>query len=308
MKLHLRALCRLCILGSAVCTIGLCQTAHAQLPTFVAGRPGVSQAHVGDMAMTYGEQTALERRLAKAVVVVRAQGDSVHPLAQGTRVFDGAAVAISASALTDVIDPEFVASDDTAKPESNHAHSFFDDSYRRSSSPFADKTPPKRESDAMRQYFLTTADWLTGAKKITVALDKRNYEAKLEYCDDAQNVAILSTQRLPNIEPVSIYDFAANDDILPGVAFLLLQPQSTYQQLTQHVFSLQQSHTYATSNHVARNGYPMFTRQGELVGLSVGPAPTHTQASIVHSGLIDRALHPQKYSRTTIEKIELQEK
>ena len=172
MKLHLRALCRLCILGSAVCTIGLCQTAHAQLPTFVAGRPGVSQAHVGDMAMTYGEQTALERRLAKAVVVVRAQGDSVHPLAQGTRVFDGAAVAISASALTDVIDPEFVASDDTAKPESNHAHSFFDDSYRRSSSPFADKTPPKRESDAMRQYFLTTADWLTGAKKITVALDK----------------------------------------------------------------------------------------------------------------------------------------
>lgn len=308
MKIHLYGVCMVSAVGIMLSSLGVLQPARAQLPTPTTQRPGVSQAQVGDMVMTYGEQTALERRLAKAVVVVRAEYGKQHSLALDARVFDGAAAAIHASALAEVVEIAFASESVGKAPVQDSAHSFFDDSYRRASSPFADKSPEEREPQAKRQYFLTTADWLTGARNITIARDKKDYPAKLEYRDDAQNVAVLSTTPLPGIESVSIYDFDAHEAILPGVAFLLLQPQTLYQRMTQHVFSLMQSHVYATSNHAARNGYPMFTRQGELVGLSVGPTPAHTQAYIVHAGLIDRALHPKKYSRTKIEKIELQER
>lgn len=278
---------------------------YADLPSPAAGKPGIGQTNVGDLAMSFGEQKALEQKLARSVVAVYAESAQNHPPARGKRVFDGAAAAVFASDVADIAKPEFVPSDD--KTDNARSNSFFDGSYRRVSSPFAQEDAKPGHKQAKRQYYLTTADWLTGAQKVTVSAGRRELAARIEYRDDAQNVAVLSTERDPAIESAAIYDFEGNGNVLPGAAFLLLQPDSVYRRMTAHALSLTQHHAYATSNHAARNGYPMFARNGELVGLSVGPVPTHTQAYIVHAGLIDRALHPQKYDRTAKETIELRE-
>ncbi len=293
-----RAVLSACLmLGSA--------SVYADLPAPVAGKPGIGQTKVGDLALSFGEQKALEQKLARSVVAVYAESAQNHLPVRGKRTFDGAAAAVFASDVADIATPEFEPCED--KTDDARSSSFFDGSYRRASSPFAQNDAKPGHKQAKRQYYLTTADWLTGAQRVTVSAGRREIEARIEYRDDAQNVAVLSTERDPAIEPAAIYDFEGNNNALPGAAFLLLQPNSAYRRMTAHALALTQHHAYATSNHAARNGYPMFARNGELVGLSVGPVPTHTQAYIVHAGLIDRALHPKKYDRSATETIELRE-
>lgn len=287
-----------------------CALAHADLPSPVSGQPAIEQTRASDLVLTDKERRSLESRLAQSVVVIKAEQPQNHQLAMNGIRFDGAGVAVSASSVSEVLALESTENLDVRKDVEENANSlrsstFFDETHRRVSSPFAARSAPTREIVSTRQYYLTTADWLTGAAKVGIEIKGRVYAAQMEYRDDAQNVAILSTSPISGVKSASIYDFDAHGKTLPGVIYLLLNPGSSYQSMTQHTLSLGAFHEYATTNHTARNGYPIFSKEGEIVGLTVGPVPTHTQAYVVHAGLLDRALHPRKYDRTTIEEIEL---
>ena len=178
---------------------------------------------------------------------------------------------------------------------------FFDSGLEYASSPFHKPPVPQKEMTTRRQYFLTTADWLTMSQSFEIVVDHRRIKARLDYRNDAENVALLSIERQKGIISVDVYPEA---DRIPGVVYVVLNPDSIYERMTQHVLNITENNRYGTANMQARNGYPLFDEMGRLVGLSVGPEPAHRFTRVVHPRLLDIALHPSKYSMERIVNID----
>lgn len=281
------------------------------IPTAQAQTPGggtQTVLHADDLTLSMSAHGKLQKRLEKAVFIVHASQTPSHPYDGNGLAFDGAAAAVQPDALQDILPPE--AFQKLPQPGDSHPDtdvpptSFFGRGLESVSSPFASRPTAKENVSASRQYYLTTADWLTGSTSFTVRIANTDVVAQLDYRDDAQNVAVLSTAPHPKVDGVAILPFDPEAPI-PAHAYLMLSPNTPYESLTQHVLHVDTAHLYGMSNHTARNGYPMFTLDGRLMGLSVGPTETRTKSFIIHPGILDRALHPQKYRRITEEKPDL---
>lgn len=281
-----------------------CTSAYGQLPTPESRRIGSAAVTAQDLSLTLQGRQALQTRLRHAVVMVTARMPKQHDLALSGRIFDGAAVAIQASYVADVLGERFEESSE--KPQTNQArtNSIFNTESARATSPFADRRPKAAPRAAKVQYYLTTADWLTLAESLDMTIDGKTVAARVVHRDESQNVCILSTARQSFIEPVEVMDAIPENATLPALVYLLLSPGTRHESLTQHVLTVSDENAYGLSNHTARNGYALFDARGILVGLSVGPAPTHTQSTIVHPGLFERALHPERYRRIQKEVID----
>ena len=114
-------------------------------------------------------------------------------------------------------------------------------------------------------------------------------------------MALLSIERTVEVQSVELYP---ETNIIPGIVYVVLNPDSMYERMTQHVLSVTEENRYGTANMQARNGYPLFDEMGRLVGLAVGPEPSHRSTRVVHPKLLDMALHPSKYSNEQIEEID----
>ena len=257
----------------------------------------------GELDVSYTAREQLQRKLEKSVFQVYARQPKAHPLAESAPEFDGAAVAVETRVVKNVVTHEAF-QEATPTPETGNPYSVFDRGLDRASSPFAHKQNDETPLTSSKQYYLTTADWMTNAERIDIQIGDKKYHAQLEFRDDAQNVVILSTPAMTNVKGVPLYN---PDEPMPALVFVLLNPGSPYESLTQHTLSVSQMHRYATANMTARNGYPLFTVRGELAGLCVGPAPAQTLAYVVHPGVLDRALNPKKYDRTSLENVDLTE-
>ena len=282
-------------------------TAYGQLPSPESRRVGATAVTAQDLSLTVQARQALQARLHHAVVSAVARMPKQHDLATSGRVFDGAAVAIQASYVAEVLGERFeeaTENQQTNQTSQPRTSSIFQADLARASSPFADRNPKTAPRVANVQYYLTTADWLTLAESITLTIDGKTVEARVVHRDDSQNICILSTARQSFIEPIDVMDAIPENDTLPALVYLLLNPGTRYESLTQHILTVSDEIAYGLSNHTARNGYALFDARGVLVGLSVGPAPTHTQSYIVHPGLFDRALHPSRYQRIRKEVID----
>lgn len=279
-------------------------SAYGQLPSPESRRIGSAAVTAQDLALTVQARQALQTRLRHAVVMVTARMPKQHDLALSGRVFDGAAVAIQASYVAEVLGERFEGA--IEKPQTNQprTNSIFNADSARASSPFADRSPKAAVQTAKVQYYLTTADWLTLAESIAITIDGKTVDARVVHRDESQNLCILSTARQSFLSPVDVMDAIPENDTLPALVYLLLSPGTRHESLTQHILTVSDDHAYGLSNHTARNGYALFDARGVLVGLSVGPAPTHTQSTIVHPGLFDRALHPKRYQRVQKEVID----
>ncbi len=278
-------------------------SAYAELPK-TPQRVESSRVTMEQLVMTDTKLNALKQRLEKAVFLFYCHQDKAHQYARNGVSFDGAVVAVTPEAVREIIPKDAILELPPEAPTSVKSRSFFNRGLDNKSSPFHKKEKAKPKYVSERQYYLTTADWLTNSITFEIDISGKRHPAVLEYRDDAQNVAIISTQGFSEIEPVEIFDA---DVPMPGIIYILLNPNTMYESLTQHVISIEQSHLYGTTNLTARNGYPLFTADGQLAGLTVGPDPANVKAFVVHPGIIDRALHPAKYDRTIIEKVEIKE-
>ena len=275
--------------------------AYADLP-----RPDTftDDSQLVDIDMTplsLDEQKELQTRLEKAVFqlfVTNIKGNMM----QAPIVLDGIAVAIFPEDVKDVVKTDDIVEAPPEEERKPAKKGFFGVGLERKSSPFPHEVKRAPKYLAGRQYYLTTADWLTLQEKCEVVIQDNRVEARVEYRDNAQNVAILSTPNDPFIEPVHVHD---GDRPIPALVYLLLNPNARFESLTAHNLVVQQAHLYGSANHTARNGYPLFSKSGALVGLSVGPGSSKTHSAVVHSKILDRALHPEKYDRTTVEEIKL---
>lgn len=291
---------RLCL---TLLLIPLAQNAWAQLP---AAQPRTDNEIIKaeQIALSNTDRNALQKRLEQAVVTVYAEQPKSHHLAETGARFDGAAVAILPEAVADILPKDAIQEiTEPTPPKKRSNGSFFNRGLDRASSPFAKKSAPKKHLQSTRQYYLTTADWLTNSTIFEIDIYGERITAKLEYRDDAQNLAVLSTSASEKLSPVELCN---PDDTLPSLAFALLSPNTIYESFTQHALHVPEMHLYGTTTLTARNGYPLFSVQGKLLGLLVGPDKANTKGLVVHPGLIDRALHPEKYSRVKIEEIKLE--
>lgn len=254
--------------------------------------------------LTYLERENLHKRLKTAVFMAYSYQPKKHPLMQNGLVFDGAVVAVKSECILDIIPKDDVTELPAEEAKPHNPSSFFDQDLHYVSSPFQKKPESKNQFQTGKQYYLTTADWLTNSTKFEIVIQNHKIPAKLEYRDDSQNVALLSTQKYPSnqVEGVSIY---SSEDRIPSHVFVLLSPESRYESFTQHELTVSQEHLYGNINLVVRNGYPVFYLDGSLVGLIVGPEKSNTSARIVHPALLDRAIHPAKYDRSQTETIDL---
>ncbi len=275
--------------------------AFAELPAYDQQRAETVIMTSEQFAMSDTARRTLQKRLDHAVFTMFAFQPPSHRLADRGLSFDGACVAVSAEAVQEIVKSSDLTEEDIPEPQ-HHSHSFFDRDLDKVSSPFAERKSADKRVKSSRQFYLTTADWLTWSESFEIEIQGKRVKARLDYRDEAQNVAVLSTTQNPSVQPVDIFDAQKP---IPSVVFLLLSPNSFYESMTQHVLNVTEMHQYGTSNMTARNGYPLFSSKGELVGLSVGPNTARTRADIVHPGLLDRALHPQKYDRTKTEKLDL---
>ncbi|MBQ9394830.1 MAG: hypothetical protein IJU23_04855 [Proteobacteria bacterium] len=276
-------------------------SAYADLPRLETISSDAQLVDIDQTPLTFDDQKALQTRLEKAVFQLFVTNVKANMI-QGPIVLDGTAVAVSPEAVKDVIKTTDIVEetpDETKKPASR---GFFGVGLDRVSSPFPHEVKSATKYRSDRQFYLTTADWLTLAEKCEIDIQGNRIEARVEYRDNAQNVAILSTPNNPFIEPVEVHD---GDSPIPGLVYLLLNPNGMFESLTAHTLAVSQAHLYGSSNHTARNGYPIFSKSGALVGLSVGPGTSKTHSAIVHSKILDRALHPEKFDRTTVEEIKL---
>lgn len=255
------------------------------------------------LAMSDTSRKKLQKKLEHAVVTVYAWQPAVHELAESGVGFDGAAVAVLPEAVAEVLPKDVVQEETEPEPPKRNRSSFFDRGLDKLSSPFAQREARQTKHQSGRQYYLTTADWLTNSTVFEIEAFGKRLKARMEYRDDAQNVAILSTAFSEKLEPVNILD---PEETLPSLVFVLLNPNTIYESFTQHVLHVPHMHLYGTATLKARNGYPVFGVQGELAGLMVGPDKSNSKGWVVHSGLLDRALHPQKYSRVKVEEIKLE--
>jgi len=246
-------------------------------------------------------QQGLQKELRASVFTAKVRQMPMHAFAESGAIFDGAVVAVPPDAVKDVVTDAKI-EERPADPAPGNPSSFFGRGLERSSSPFAAPAPANTRSTSTKQYYLTTADWLNRAESLEIDLFGRPVAATVEYRDDAQNIAILSTSAVSGVRGVPIL---APDDVLPALAYVLLSPGSVYESLTSHAVYVIEPNRYGTANIATRNGYPLFTAQGGLIGLSVGPFDIPTRTRIVHPAQIDRALHPKKYDRTTVEDVKL---
>ena len=291
---------RLMMYGMTACGFLLAASnANADLPK-PTQRPEIAGVHADSIAMSYTAQQELQARLAKSVYLVYARQPRQNSLASDDIVLDGAAVAIRSEAIQDIMPKDDALTEDTSKP-ANKGSGFFNSGLESVSSPFHKPPEPQKKFQSKRQYFLTTADWLTMSDAIEIVVQQRRIQARLDYRDDAQNVALLSIEKTADVQSVDVY---ADIDLIPGIVYVVLNPGSVYERMTQHVLNVEEENRYGTANMQARNGYPLFDETGRLVGLSVGPEPSRRFTRIVHPKLLDMAIHPAKYSRERIEKIE----
>ncbi|MBO4351607.1 MAG: hypothetical protein J6A01_11775 [Proteobacteria bacterium] len=275
--------------------------AFAELPAYDQQRAQTVIMSSEQFAMSDTARRSLQKRLENAVFTMFAFQPPSHRLAETGLSFDGACVAVSVEAVQEIVKASDLTEEEVPEPQ-HHSHSFFDRDLDKVSSPFAERKSADKTVKSSRQFYLTTADWLTWSESFEIEIQGKRVKARLDYRDEAQNVAVLSTPQNQSIQPVDVFDAQKP---IPSIVFLLLSPNSFYENMTQHVLNVTEMHQYGTANMTARNGYPIFSSKGELVGLSVGPNTARTRADIVHPGLLDRALHPQKYDRTKTEKLEL---
>ncbi len=273
--------------------------AYAELPGPMQ-RPEIAGVHADSIAISYSAQQALQAKLASSVFIVYARQPRPHSLATGDVVLDGAAVAIRPDMIQEIMPADDKLTEEIEKPV-NRGNSFFNSGLESVSSPFHKPAAPQKKISSRRQYFLTTADWLTMSDAFEIVVHQKKYPARLDYRDDAQNVALLSTERLADVQSVELYP---ETDMIPCIVYVVLNPDSIYERMTQHVLSVTEDNRYGTANMQARNGYPLFDETGRLVGLSVGPEPSHRFTRVVHPKLLDMALHPSKYSNEHIEEID----
>lgn len=277
-------------------------TARAELPQ-PPQKPDDALVQADQAMMTDTGRRELQHKLKNSVFTVTATPQSAHELVS-ERHFDGAAAAVTPETVRDVLPADsFVETAAPTPATTKPPTSFFDRGLSEVSSPFSRRnaTPPTLTSDY--QYYLTTADWLTGSSAVQIRIHGKNIPARIAHRDNANNIAILESQPQPDISPVRLYPA---DRPQPQLVYVLLNPDSIYESLTQHTLHAPQPHLYGTISHLtARNGYPIFTSTGELAGLTVAPDTAHTKAFAAHTGVLDRALHPKSYDRTTVEKITL---
>ena len=284
-------------------TLTIANTAMAELPTPTQSSNG-ELISAQQLSLSNTARNQLQKRLEHAVFTMNAEQNRIHSLAESKASFDGAVVAVTPEAVKDIISEKDIKEEPPAPETNRQSHSMFDRGLDRASSHFAPKTEAAPKWTSERQFFLTTADWLTLSESFEINVFGKKVKARLDYRDNAQNVAVLSIPGQSQIEPVEIYNA---DEPTPSLIFVLLNPGSMYENLTQHVLNVTQDHLYGKTNLTARNGYPLFTASGQLAGLVVGPDVSHTNASVVHTKVLDRALHPQKYDRTKVEEIKLTE-
>ncbi|MCL2325448.1 MAG: hypothetical protein FWC40_02950 [Proteobacteria bacterium] len=248
-------------------------------------------------------KNALRATLTKAVFIVIARQPPPHPLASTGTTFDGACIAI--------MPPQHLLPQPSlppqpppsAAPSPRNSTSFFGQGLDRATSPFA--APPSTPQTAHappQQYYLTTADWLTLSETIDIIIEGKPHRATLILRDEAQNVALLATAPVPGIQPLPL---RAVDSTPPRHVYALLSPGTRHEAFSEHILSLPAAHLYASTNMTARNGYPLVDAAGAVTGLVVGPNTTRTSAHVVHYGLIDRALNPDNYSRSTLQRQDL---
>lgn len=248
--------------------------------------------------VSFDRMDALKTELRKAVFVVRTTQAPVHTLASAGVSFDGACVALEKcpEGLTDGVKTE-----ELVVAVEDNPYSFFGRDLEQYSSPFASREARAAQEAGEATCYLTTADWLTNVASVQIVIDDRPVQAQVVKRDEAQNVAILRT---PYQAFVKGRHVAAFDAPQSPVAYALLEPGKMYESFTQQSFSIDMPHLYGKTSLLARNGYPLFNVQGEIVGLTVSPIPGRTKANVVHYLLIDRALYPEKYDRTVNEKTE----
>ena len=277
-------------------------TALSELPQ-PPQKPDDALVQADQAMLTDTGRRALQQKLKNSVFTVTATPHTNHALVS-ERHFDGAAVAVTPETVREVLPADsFVETVAPAPPANKPPTSFFDRGLSEVSSPFSQRNAQAPTLTSDHQYYLTTADWLTGSSAVQIRIHGKNIPARITHRDDANNIAILESQPQPNISPVNVYPA---DRPQPQLVYVLLNPDSIYESLTQHTLHAPQPHLYGTVSHLtARNGYPIFTSTGELAGLTIGPDTAHTKAFAAHTGVLDRALHPKSYDRTTIEKITL---
>lgn len=275
--------------------------AYAELPHPESISADTQLVEMNQTPLTFDEQKLLQTRLEKAVFQLFVTNVKANMMAAPI-VLDGVAVAVFPNAVKDVVKTSDIVEETAQEEPKQDKKSFFGVGLDRVSSPFVQEVKRTSKWRSERQYYLTTADWMTLADKCEIDIRGTRMEARVEYRDDSQNVAVLSTTHDAYIEPVDVHD---GDNPIPGLVYLLLSPNAMFESLTAHTLAVPQAHLYGKSNHTARNGYPLFSKAGVLVGLSVGPGSSKTHSSVVHSKILDRALHPQKFDRTAVEEIKL---
>lgn len=271
--------------------------------------PGIETVGVGGKLtggedaeiLTDGARAKLKARLERAVFLAYAHQPPVHDLAESGVVLDGAVVAIDVREVCDILTPEFEEGATKKDIGGLKSHSFFSRELASVSSPFHRKErtdmPPRRP---MRQYYLTTADWLTFSDEIVVRLGGRDVVMKLEWRDEAQNVAVLSTGREDGVEGVFVLPAGVEP---PPVVYVLLHPGTIYEQMTSHRFQVFEGNRYGRVGLKARNGYAIFRGDGRLTGLCVGPDNSGDGGQAVTPEVLSRALHPERYERRSIEDV-----
>ena len=274
--------------------------ALAELPQ-PAPKPDDALVQADQAMLTDTGRRALQQKLKNSVFTVTATPHTNHALVS-ERHFDGAAVAVTPETVREVLPADSFVETDAPAPENPKPHtSFFDRGLAESTSPFSKRQPPAKTVTSSHQYYLTTADWLTGSDSVKIRVNGKDISAKIAHRDEANNIAILESQPQPDIQPVPVY---SPERAQPQFVYVLLSPGTIYETLTQHTLHAPEPHLYGTVSHLtARNGYPFFASTGELCGLTVGPDTAHTKAFAAHPGVLDRALHPKKYDSTTVETI-----
>ena len=261
--------------------------------------PEIRHVDANSPIMTVDALKSLQKTLSASVFLVYVRQKRPNN-ATADVTLDGAAVAISSEDVAEIM-PKDDELEETLVEQPKTGTGFFSSTYQSASSPFHKPQPPQKVMTSKRQYFLTTADWLTMGKTFEIEIQHQRVAARLDYRDDAQNVALLSIPRMAGITNAPLFP---ESEQLPGLVYIVLSPGTLYESMTQHSLSVTQDNRYGTANLQARNGYPLFDVSGRLVGLAVGPEPAFRHTRVVHAKLLDMALHPAKYNNDKVEEIQ----
>ncbi len=242
---------------------------------------------------------ALKKQARDAVFVVHATQAPNHVLATHGVSFDGACVALKQ--CPEAVDVPTTSEVMANEPEHN-PNSFFGRGLDRATSPFAKREAPETTVNQTAQCYLTTADWLTNSQKIDIIVHKKPVTADIVLRDDAQNVVVLQTRPVAGVHGLELAPYDAPQT---PFAYALINPDETFENFSEQSFVIDMPHRYGLTSLTARNGYPLINAHAQIVGLTVNQTSDHTRSTVVHYGLIDRALNPEKYDRTVTERSEL---